>query len=84
MHKTSGGPRAGFGVFWRDPRNEALALSGTEQTAQKAEVAAVVRAIMKAKKPIDIISDSRYTVGGTEKLVAGQISGNDWRHKERW
>ena len=60
-----------------DPRNEALALGGAEQTAQKAKVAAVVRATMRAKKPIDIISDSRYTVDGAPHKMAGQRPGSD-------
>ena len=34
---------------------------------ERSAVAAVVRAIMKANKPIDIVPDTRYTVDGIHK-----------------
>ena len=66
--KVPGGSRAGYGVYWGegDQINEARALRGQEQTAQRAEVAVLARALNMTDEPIQVVSDSRYTVGGAQ------------------
>ena len=66
---TVRGVTAGYGILGGegDPRNEGTAWQGKEQTTQRAEVAAVAGAFMKARKPTEIVSDSRYAVDTTGK-----------------
>ena len=58
------GTRAGFGVYWGEghPLNTHKALPGAVQTAQRAEVAALLWALQQAQSPIKVWSDSKYTV----------------------
>ena len=83
---TSGGAMAGFGIYCgdEDPRNEGTALQGKEQSAQRAEVAATAGALMKAQKPVEAVSDSRYTVDTTQKLLKGGVVEDNWRHRDLW
>ena len=84
--KVQGGTRAGYGIYWgeRDETNESRALRGREQTAQRAEVAVVASALMRARIPMDIVSDSRYTVDGTQNILSGNTPKACCRHKELW
>ena len=83
---TKAGNRAGFGVFWTegDHRNEARALVGTEQTAQRAEVSPMVHALYKARTHIMIASDSRYTVDNTNNILTEEALGQECRHNDLW
>ena len=70
----AGGTRAGYGICWGegDRRNESRALRGQQQTAQRAEVAAVASALATTGCPVRLVSDSRYTVDGTQNILAGK------------
>ena len=72
--KVPGGTRAGYGIYWGvgDPRNEAKALRGKEQTAQRAEVAALARALFATDQKIQVVSYSRYTIDGAQNMLRGQ------------
>ncbi|KAJ8061797.1 hypothetical protein OCU04_009591 [Sclerotinia nivalis] len=60
------GAVAGYGVFFGDgdERNISAPLEGTPQTNQRAELTAALRAleIVPLDKPIEIITDSNYTI----------------------
>ena len=84
--RVPGGTRAGYGVYWGegDQRNEARALRGQEQTAQRAEVAALARALNTTGEPIQVVSDSRYTVKGAQHILDGNPLKSTSRHKDLW
>ena len=65
---------AGFGVFWGpdDPRNLSVALTGPWQSAQRAEVSAVLAAARTpTEHPLLVSTDSQYTWAGACLLGAG-------------
>ena len=68
------GMRAGFGVYWGEghPLNTHQALPGAIQTAQRAEVAALLWALQQAQSPIKVWSDSKYTVLTAQAAQAGR------------
>ena len=72
--KEPGGTRAGYGVYWgeADSRNEAKALRGKERTAQRAEVAALARALQATSEAIKVVSDSRCMVDGAQSILEGK------------
>ena len=83
---TKAGKRPGCGVFEKGggQRNCVFALPGTEQTAQRAEVRALVQALQKAQHKLRVVSDSRYIVDTTKGLLTGQDIGKEARHKDLW
>ena len=74
--KVPGGTRTGYAAYWgaENPKNEVRALRGKEQTAQRAEVAALARALASTKEQISVGSDSRYTVDGAKRILKGSLS----------
>ena len=68
----------------RTNKNEARALRGKEQTAQRAEVAALARALASTKEQISVVSDSRYTVDRAKLILEGKLIQDSWRHRDLW
>ena len=70
--------RAGMGGFWGGglaqeghSRNFAEPLTGPVQTNQRAELSAVLRVLDWEDRPLEIRSDSEYTVKGCRRLQEG-------------
>ncbi|KAF9403226.1 hypothetical protein BGX21_006222 [Mortierella sp. AD011] len=77
------GSQAGLGVFFgvNDPRNISERLEGEPQTNQRAELMAVYRALDAVGNdtaPIEIRTDSMYTINIITKWSDGWIK-NNWR-----
>ena len=62
--------RAGLGGFWCDahPIIFSLPLEGPNQTNNRAELAAVIRAILIDSRPLEARSDSKYVVDNFRRL----------------
>ena len=67
--------RAGAGIFYgiNHPMNLALPLPGKMQTNQRAELYAVIKAIERESRKLEIRSDSEY-------VVRGMNSFSSWKH----
>ena len=85
------GARAGYGVFW-DRGQMHGPLPGMLQTAQRAEVMAVLKGLEAVQQDLIVVSDSRYvvdTLGKTreEALKPGAIHRDLWEaiwiHRDR-
>ncbi|CAG8607643.1 20768_t:CDS:2, partial [Racocetra persica] len=66
--------QAGIGVFWKDddPNNLSERLPGSEQTNNRAEIYAVIRALEVCEnktKPLEIMTDSKYAINIIEDWV---------------
>jgi len=68
--KTPGGPRAGAGVAWEHGPAQSWAVPGSGQTAQEAEVFALCCAVRQARKPLVVVTDSRYVHNTTQRIMA--------------
>ncbi|KAK3821572.1 MAG: ribonuclease H-like domain-containing protein, partial [Benniella sp.] len=80
------GSRAGVGVFFGvdDPRNVSERLNSEPQTNQRAELMAVYRALEVCGSdtiPIEIRTDSMYTVNVVTKWADGWVKKN-WRRSD--
>ncbi|KAI8598934.1 ribonuclease H-like domain-containing protein [Dissophora ornata] len=80
------GSQAGVGVFFgvNDPRNVSERLDGELQTNQRAELMAVYRALEVCGSdtaPIEIRTDSMYTVNIVTKWADGWIK-NNWKRSD--
>lgn len=80
------GSRAGLGVFFgvNDPRNVSERLNSEPQTNQRAELMAVYRALEVCgsdTKPIEIRTDSMYTLNIVTKWADGWIKKN-WKRSD--
>ncbi|KAF9572475.1 hypothetical protein EC968_009861 [Mortierella alpina] len=80
------GSQAGLGVFFgvNDPRNVSERLGGEPQTNQRAELMAVYRALQVCGSdtaPVEIRTDSMYTVNIVTKWAEGWIK-NNWRRSD--
>jgi ribonuclease HI len=74
--------RAGVGIFWKDndPKNLSERLPGTEQTNNRAEVYAVIRALEicdDEKKSLEIMTDSMYVINAINKWIK-KWETNEW------
>ena len=54
----------------KHPSNISEPLEGTDQTNNRAELTAVIRAVQVDARPLDIRSDSRYVVDGVDKHLS--------------
>ncbi|CAG8818422.1 34698_t:CDS:1, partial [Racocetra persica] len=66
--------QVGIGVFWKDndPNNLSKRLPGLEQTNNRAEIYAVIRALEVCEikiKPLEIMTDSKYVINIIEDWV---------------
>ncbi|KAI8810084.1 ribonuclease H-like domain-containing protein [Cladochytrium replicatum] len=82
------GAKAGIGVFWgpADPRNLKEPLPGKDQTNNRAELWAAIRAIQMAPQEPDvdltIHSDSQYLRDGVSKWIKSWKKGGKWETAE--
>jgi ribonuclease HI len=80
--------RAGYGVAY-DPhgqhcRTVSRPLVGLEQTAQRAELRAVLAAVAIESRPLHVGSDSQYVVHGVTNLLKGYSLPFDGEHHDLW
>jgi ribonuclease HI len=70
--------RAGVGVWWGEghPLNHSAPLGGPHQTNQRAELAAVIHAIMQEKRLLHVKSDSAYVVNGCNRYLSAWAAVN--------
>ena len=78
--------RAGWGVYWGegDPENIGRPLAGLQQTNQRAELRAALRAVNRGAD--EVRTDSQYVIDGVACLVRGQRRGpvRDADHEDLW
>lgn len=72
--------KAGCGAFWAldHPFNVSEIVQGPEQTNNRAELLAVLRALQLDIRPLDIRSDSKYVVDGATKHLQ-RWAGTGWK-----
>ncbi|KAF9426440.1 hypothetical protein BGZ94_006523, partial [Podila epigama] len=80
------GSQAGVGVFFgvNDPRNVSERLAGKEQTNQRAELSAAIRALEVCgsdTKPLEVRTDSMYTLNIVTKWGENWIK-NNWKRSD--
>ena len=80
--------RAGFGVAFdkdlKHPRAVSKPLSGSEQSAQRAEVRAILAALQIENRPLHIFSDGSYAVDQMQNLLNGMFLSVDGEHIDLW
>ena len=59
-------------------------LSGSEQSAQRAEVRAILAALQIENRPLHIFSDSSYAVDQMQNLLNGMLLPVDGEHIDLW
>jgi ribonuclease HI len=84
--QTPLGPRAGWGVYFGPEHalNLGEPLAGGEQTAQRAEVRALVGALESTEGPLHVHSDSRYVVDTWAKLRQPTAGTPGGKHRDLW
>ena len=79
---------AGYGVVYDPTRSHVRTISkpllGVEQSAQRAEIRAVLAALCVENRPCIIRSDSSYVVNSFQKLLAGIPLPCDGEHIDLW
>ena len=78
--------RAGAGVFYckSSARNRSIALSGREQTNQRAELLAVVHVLRSEQRAVEIRTDSEYVHNGAHSWQRWAETGRQGDHKDLW
>lgn len=80
--------RAGYGVVYdfhlQHSRTISKPLLGPQQTAQRAEVRAILAAILNEDRPVHIKSDSEYAVKFANNLLHGLPLPYDGSHLDLW
>ena len=78
--------RAGAGVFYckSSARNQSIALSGREQTNQRAELLAVVHVLRSEQRAVEIRTDSEYVHNGARSWQRWAAAGWQGDHKDLW
>ena len=78
--------RAGWGVFWGegDPENVGRPLAGLQQTNQRAELRAALRAVCRGAD--EVRTDSEYVVKGAARIARGQTGTpkRDGANRDLW
>lgn len=80
--------RAGYGVVYDGHRQRSRTvskpLSGIEQTAQRAELRAVLAALSIENRPLHIKSNSKYVVDGLQNILTGTPLPVDGENLDLW
>ena len=80
--------RAGYGVIYDHDRLHSRTISkpllGLEQTAQRAELRAVLAALIIENRPLHVRSDSSYVVDGVNNLLQGATVPFDGDNVDLW
>ena len=66
------------------PTKRSRALRGTRQTAQRAEVSALWRALHTATQRINVVSDNNYTVDTANAILVNKSNEHQGQHREVW